>query len=67
LWKVWRAPNGSKARQAERYDAVLQRLLQHQREKAAEHVAGLIEVVKDRDLDTSPKAASVPIRMFVWS
>ena len=39
LWKVWRAPNGSKARQAERYDAVLQRLLQHQREKAAEHVA----------------------------
>ena len=34
----------------ERRDAVLQRLLQHQREEATEHVIadGLVELVKDR-------------------
>jgi len=37
-------------RAAERRDAILQRFLQHQCEKAAEHVAadGLIEFVEDR-------------------
>jgi hypothetical protein len=37
-------------RAAERSDAVLQCLLQHQREDAAEHVAadGLVELVEDR-------------------
>jgi hypothetical protein len=46
-----------KARQAERYDAVLQRLLQHQLEKAAEHVAadGLFELVKDRPSRHRPR------------
>jgi hypothetical protein len=35
---------------SERRDAVFQRLLQHQREEAAEHVAadGLVELVEDR-------------------